>query len=336
MSRWLVLSIVVVGCASPTGTAGPDDPGPPDPGAPSIDSDGDGISDDLETELMERFGPELRVPPSDIDWTRPANVDWYLPQVKMRFDHAGCPDDSTNLLDVGAITIANLSEQSHHTKATGLGLCKHNTDDADLRRSNEKHLEFFLQAGDDAVHGGIPDDRSDEWRAYVQVRPSAYVTEDGRAAAYDLQVWDFFAYNDAVATINHEADWEHTTISISADLEVVSVFYATHDAGFRVDDLDTLQWTGEHVVGYVADGTHATYASPGAHAGPVVEDHCYDGGPVWSTWDNFVNLGDIGHITPGQEWASYGGRWGEVGELEFTSGPPGPMFHGTWDTHTEY
>jgi hypothetical protein len=284
---------------------------------------------------MARFGPELRLPPDEHDWTRPSTVEWYLARVKMRFDHAGCPDDSSNLLDVGAITAANIHAQQHFTKASGTGLCRHNSAPEDQRFSNQRHLEFFLQPEDadaDSVHAGIPPDRSAEWRAYNQVRPSAYP-----GAAYDLQVWYFFPYNDNVASANHEADWEHMTVSIAADEQIVSVFYATHDAGHRIDDLSQLIVVDDtHVVGYIADGSHATYDTAGDHPGPVVPDHCYDSGPVWRTWESFANLGDVGKITPGHEWALYGGRWGEVGETSFTSGPPGPMFQPKWDTSNEY
>lgn len=292
------------------------------------DNDEDGIADELERRLMEEFGPELRLAPDEHDWTRPANVDWYLPKVKMRFDHPNCPDDGDNLIDREKITFTNIFDQTHYTKST---LCSHNDGAADLRDASKKHLEFFLQAEDDsAVHPGIPAERADEWRAYIQVRTSGYP-----GAAYDLQVWYFFPYNDNVGGANHEADWEHMTISLSAEPAVVSVFYATHDAGHRIDDLAQLQWVDTHVVGYVADGSHATYERAGDHPGPVVADHAYDGGPAWQTWTNFKNLGQVGKVLDGQDWARYGGRWGEVGSASFTSGPPGPMFNGKWDTTKE-
>lgn len=320
------------------------DSGTTDPVVPPIevtdptDADGDGIPEQVEDYVMSKFGPELRLAPDDIDWTRPANVEWYLPKVKMRFDHPNCPDDSENILDVGAITGANIHAQQHYTKSSGTGLCRHNDQPDDLRYSNQRHLDFFLQAeDDDLVHAGIPPERSSEWRAYIQVRPSGYVRADGKAAAYDLQVWYFFPYNDNVASANHEADWEHLTVSISSDYEFVSVFYATHDDGHRIDDPTKLIFVEDsHVVGYVADGSHATYESAGDHPGPFVEDHTYDGGPVWHTWTNYGNVGQVGKLLPGNEWALYGGRWGEVGETSFTSGPPGPTFQSKWDTANEY
>ncbi len=321
--------VLAAGCAVDPSTPPPDDVVP-------VDLDEDGIDDHLEDQLMQQFGPEIRLAPDAIDWTRPANVDWYLPQVQMRFDHPGCPDDG--ILELGAISFDTIHAQTHFTKASGTGLCKHNGSADDMRSSAKKHLDFFLQSdNDDAVHPGIPPERAAEWRSYIQVRPSGYVRADGVAAAYDLQVWFFYAYNDFVVSANHEADWEHMTISITEDLQIASVFYATHDAGHRIDDMSQLAFVEDtHVVGYAADGSHATYETPGTHAGPVVDDHAYDGGPVWHTWDNFSNLGQVGHVLNGQTWALYGGRWGEVGQTDFTSGPPGPMFNGKWDTKNEY
>ncbi|HEU0030096.1 MAG TPA: Vps62-related protein [Kofleriaceae bacterium] len=328
MRRLASLLLVIVGCTHDAPAFEPTDP---------TDSDEDGLPDQLEDHVMALFGPELRLPPDDIDWTRPANVDWYLPQVHMRFDQAGCPDDA--ILDDGAVTFDSIHAQDHFKKQSGLGLCQTSTNPADERFSNQKATEFFLQPSDDAaVHPGIPPERSAEWRAYIQVRPSTYVrASDGQAAAYDLQVWYFFPYNDAVSVANHEADWEHLTIAVSADFDFVSAFFATHGDGHRVDDAGALTFVDDtHLAAYIADGTHATYESPGDHPGPVVDDHCYDGGPIWQTWSSYANLGQIGHVIGNQTWARYGGRWGEVGASDVTSGPVGPMFNGKWNTETEY
>ncbi|HEY0094388.1 MAG TPA: hypothetical protein VGB96_08695, partial [Archangium sp.] len=49
-----------------------------------VDADADGIDDGLEDQLAAKFAPEVRLAPLSIDWTRPANVDWYLARVHMR------------------------------------------------------------------------------------------------------------------------------------------------------------------------------------------------------------------------------------------------------------
>jgi hypothetical protein len=329
----IVLALLIPACGD-----GPADPGTDEPEfevTDPSDGDGDGIADQLEDHMMDVFGPELRLAPDNIDWTRPANVEWYVSRVHMRFDHDGCPDDG--VLDT--VTVATIASQQHYTKATGTGLCQHNSGTDDLRFSNKKQLEFFLQPTDaDATHKGIPPARNAEWRVYTQVRPSSYVRADGKAAAYDLQVWYFFPYNDFIASANHEADWEHMTLSIADDLTFVSAFFATHNTGERFDDPGELAWTDTHVIAYIADGSHATYRSAGAHGTgvPGAEDHAYDNGPIWSSWTHYANLGQVGHVLNEQTWAAYGGRWGEVGELAETSGPPGPMFNGKWDTKNEY
>ena len=113
----ILLALFLPSC----GTA-PADPGTGEPEfevTDPSDGDGDGIADQLEDHLMDVFGPELRLAPDNIDWTRPANVEWYLSRVHMRFDHDGCPDDG--VLD--NVTVATIASQQHYTKATGTGLC---------------------------------------------------------------------------------------------------------------------------------------------------------------------------------------------------------------------
>jgi len=139
------------------------------------DNDVDGIDDAFEGQLASKFAPEVRLPPDSVDWTRPANVDWYLARVHMRFDHSGCPDHQ--ILALGAVTQANLSTQSH---ATTNWMCSHTST---VYGSNVKHLEFFLQPPDDTVHNGTT---STGWRTYVHVKKSVVVT-----GGYDVQYWFF-------------------------------------------------------------------------------------------------------------------------------------------------
>jgi Vacuolar protein sorting-associated protein 62 len=310
---------------------------PPYPGTETADADGDGIADALEHYLITQFAPELRLAPDDIDGTRPANVDWYLPKVHMRFDHPSCPDHE--VLAIGTITFDNIGTQTHPTSSGVAPFCSHTSTtlaSGTATASFTQHKDFFLQPEDTAlVHPGIPPARKAEWRAYAHVRKSSYVrASDQQAAAYDIQIWFFYAFNDSVGPVNHEADWEHVTISVTSALDFVSAYYSAHSDGIRFDDPAKLAWLGgTHPVGYAADGSHAVYESAGEHpsAVPGFPDHAYDGGPTWETWENFANLGERGAILDGQGWANYDGRWGEVGDLEDTSGPVGPMYSGRWN-----
>jgi Vacuolar protein sorting-associated protein 62 len=350
MKLSLLLSVTVVSACAANQPADDDDlPGQADSGAllgahqaprftgtDPTDADGDGIADELEDYLIAQFAPQLRLAPDNIDWTRPANVDWYLPKVHMRFDHPNCPDHQ--VLAIGQVTADSVWRQTHPTSSGIAPLCSHTSTTLASGTSTAtftKHEDFFLQPeDDDLVHPGIPPSRSSEWRVYGHVRKSGYVrASDRKAAAYDVQIWFFYAYNDSVGGVNHEADWEHATISVTSDLDVVSVYFSAHSDGNRFDDLTKLAWTGRtHPVGYSADGSHAVYESAGEHpsAVPGFPDHTYDGGPIWETWNNFTNLGERGKILHGQSWAQYDGRWGEVGAIEDTSGPVGPMYNGRW------
>lgn len=283
------------------------------------DVDGDGLPDAAEDWIAERWAPELRLPPDDVDWTRPASVDWYLPYVHMRFDHPRCLDHE--VLPLGGVTQQNLSRQTHEL-AEGVGLCSHT---GEVVSSGNDETGFFLQPPDDAVHAGSSNPA--DWRTYVHVKPSA-----SHPGAVDIQYWFFFPYNDWVATVNHEADWEHITVVASGDGTLRGVWYANHNGGDWYEPEEVpLTPEGRPVV-YVADGSHASYPVVGTfNHGPGFDDRTYDGGPVWRTWENWVNVGERGAVRNGQHFIEYGGRWGEVGETSFTSGPQGPAFQDAWN-----
>jgi Vacuolar protein sorting-associated protein 62 len=336
---WVVCALALAGCATDRVLAPPavglqglaGDPvhrAPPAEITDPTDADGDGIPDQLEDYLIAQFAPEVRLAPSTIDWTRPANVDWYLPQVRMRFSHHLCRDHE--VMAAGTITSDNIWRQQHPRSSW---LCAHTRHLVKSGLDGGGTAEaFFLKATKRSVWRGIPEAQRDQWRVYAHVQPSTYVRpSDHLAAAYDVQVWFFYAYNAAIAGFNHEADWEHMTVSVTADFAVVSVYFSEHRGGRRVDDLRVLRWVdGTHVVGFSARGTHASYPDPGAHRGQIVDDLCYDGGPRWQTWRNFINLGERGHILGGQDWARYDGRWGQTGMWSVTTGPVGPMFNPRW------
>lgn len=283
------------------------------------DEDADGLPDEGEDWLAAKFAPELRLPPAEIDWTRPASVDWYLPYVHMRFDHPNCPDHE--VLPIGAVSQESLSQQTH-ARSEGVAVCNHTSE---IVSSATSEKGFFLQPPDDAIHNGSSNPA--DWRVYVHVKASKRV-----AGGVDIQYWFFYPYNDWVASVNHEADWEHVTIVASGDGTLQGAWFATHNGGEWHDPADlTLTDDGRPVV-FVADGSHASYPTVGEfEQGPGFTDRTYDGGPIWRTVENWVNVGERDAIRNGQNFLSYGGRWGEVGTTDFTSGPQGPAFQDAWD-----
>lgn len=54
-------------------------------------------------------------------------------------------------------------------------------------------------------------------------------------------------------------------------------------------------------------------------------------GPVWKTWTRWYNVGEIDRPRSGQSFIRYAGRWGEIGESGYTTGPRTPSFRAAWN-----
>jgi hypothetical protein len=288
-----------------------------------IDNDRDGLADRLENELALKFAPEVRLPPDSKDWTRPANVDWFLSRATMRFEHNNCSDHQ--VLPRGTVTQANVAQQKHPRSKgpADFSRCQH-TDNQDY---SNKDIGFFLQLTNED-HKGAP---SSQWRTYAHVKRSKLIP-----AGIDIQYWFFYAYNDWIGAMNHEGDWEHMTVTILPDGNFHSAWYAQHNDGQRYMPGQLAFVNGTHPVVYSADGSHASYPTAGKHfiSGTVVfEDYTYNGGPQWRTWDNLINVGEKSYPLNGQTFIQYSGRWGEIGQTKHTSGPTGPAFQDAWNKY---
>jgi len=280
------------------------------------DNDGDGIADSVEASLMARFSPTVRLDPSDT--TRPANVDWYLPYVHMRFNHPHCPDHQ--VLADGTVDQGKLSTQTHPTDNI---ICSHTST---IYSSGSSHAEFFLQPTDTSIWSGTA---ASGWRTYVHVKKSSLVS-----GGYDVQYWFFYAYDDGPLDFNHEADWEHITVTANADQSFASAWYAQHNSGTRYSASQLHFVNGTHPVVYSAKGTHASYPSAGSFDVTLgFTDYTSDGGPSYDTASNQVNVGEIGAPLSGQTFIKYGGGWGEIGSTSYTTGPRTPSYQPTWNSY---
>jgi len=316
-----------------------------------VDNDGDGIDDGIENDLANTYAPVLYMPNlitrdqagSGVwgDWTWPANVEWYLPNVQMRFHHNNCPDHQ--ILNQGTITVSNVTTQRH--QSTG-SFCLHSgtTYGSNGDGGWNKDQTFFLQAtNDDVTHPGVRDPSG--WKVYTHVYRN-------NLGGYSIQYWFFYAYNDFISAYNHEADWEHITVQLDANQQKYSVTFAAHYSPKTWPASQVLWYNnGTHPLVWVADGSHASYASEGECDSAYPEgtnESCWTNPDQrWFTWSGgkgsdaglqgggLVNVGEMpaqGRPMPGQEWLLYSGRWGEIGTEELvkdedTSGPRGPGQH---------
>jgi hypothetical protein len=350
MKKWIALVGLVAAAAACADSAQPValDGAEPSLALTGVNADGDAIDDGLEADLAARFAPVLYMPnlitQADAnngvggDWTWPASVQWYLANTQMRFHHASCPDHQ--IMDVGTITTSNVTTKSHQ-RSSGW-LCSHSgtiyTSAGGGGWSEDAH--FFLQAVNDGlVHPGVRD--ASQWPAYVRVYSNA-------AGGYSIQYWFFYAYNDFIGSINHEGDWEHVTVSLNPDQTVRGVYFAQHNGEQFLAPSQVSWYGGTHPQVWVADGSHASFASEAACDGSLLEgtsQNCWTNvNQRWFTWAGgkgtaaglqgagLVNVGEAGTQMPGQGWMKYSGRWGELGEMSATSGPRSPMYQGFWTT----
>jgi hypothetical protein len=290
--------------------ADPDQNADPDAASPADDP---ALPAATQGELIKAFAPKLNLNPDDT--YRPANVDWYLARVSMRFNHASCPDHE--LLALGKVTQPALGAQSH---ADDKAFCQH--DGNDIRKSIAD-TSFFLEVADSATYKGAP--RAD-WKTYVVWRPKA-------GGLVDIEYWAFYPYNDGFLTFNHEADWEHVTVSIdpkgnAAQGKALRVFFSAHKGGTTLNVGDpNLEMDGNHPISYVAKGTHANYSKPGTYTIPgiplgVAKDVAKAApvADVWKTEGTVLLVGTRSTPKNGQVFVKYWGRWGQIGSNSETSG----------------
>lgn len=347
MKKWLSLlpiAVLLAGCAD---TVAPSRMSPDKPNLNvavwGYDSDSDGIDDGTEWDLANRFAPVLNMPylidhsqagSVSGDWAWPATVDWYLPQVQMRMHHDNCPDHQ--ILNVGSVSAYSITRQSHQRAVSFYG-CAHSGATYYSNRDWAAENHFFLQPTNNGVHDGIHN--PDAWKVYFH----AYRNNIG---GISIQYWFFYAYNDFAGGFNHEVDWEHINVKLRPDYTAEGAFFSAHDGGSYHGATD-MQWQDvTHPRVWVADGSHASYNSFYKCNTTTVygwSESCWDlPTQQWYTWSGgrggnvgyqgagLVNIGEKERPMAGQEWIQYSGRWGEVGNINGTSGPPGPGYQGNW------
>ncbi|CAE6401042.1 unnamed protein product [Rhizoctonia solani] len=155
-------------------------------------------------------------------------------------------------------------------------------------------------------------------------------------------------YNGSVYG-DHVGDWENIMIRF-LNGSPQSVHYSQHSDG-PAYTYDATPKCGLRPIAYSAGGSHANYATVGAHNHSAnfgyLTDHA-DAGPMWDITLNYVaywystEKGFVGatHNQVSGSWLEFIGHWGDKqypdsdprqhsleGQYRYTSGPPGPIGH---------
>jgi hypothetical protein len=177
--------------------------------------------------------------------------------------------------------------------------------------------------------------RNPAYRDRVYGRISYRRNDAGAIVGAWLQYWVFYYYNSfqVLGFGRHEGDWEMIQIEVDENARPQRAVYAQHNTG-SVCDWERVRRTGSgraRPVVFVANGSHASYVTPGEHDIPNVPG----GDRANGTGRRLANerLRVISGSSP--RWVAWPGFWGgtksEVEQIP-TSSPRGPAFQGDkWD-----
>jgi hypothetical protein len=188
----------------------------------------------------------------------------------------------------------------------------------------------------------------------------AIITVDKGNGMLDAFYFYFYAYNQGDWVFNlpslefgdHVGDWEHNMIRFQNG-EPQAVWYSQHADG-EAFTYAAVQKQGIRPLTFVANGTHADYATSGAHdhtipdvnlPGGPLEDHC-DEGTLWDptlaaygySYANTSNTFTAYSGSASPNWLYFEGHWGDAqlpdstpgqvdifGQQKYVAGPTGPI-----------
>jgi hypothetical protein len=277
--------MVVLMAAGSIGSRHASADGPPAPTLQlPVDADHDGINEDLEQRLAERFAPLVYIEPDESNY--PVNVDWFLQRANLHY-YEDCTGDVE--YSVGPIPISRQLLGPDQTSFwTGGPNC--GEDDTDFRNPPHRPLNtiatdpdgqysvgslttgysdqqtFLLADLDDFDQVGSTDPR--DWKTYFHAYPSS----DGGVM---IQYWHVFAYNQFGGGFDdHGGDWDASIqVELTAELTLKGVWFSRHaddhpgtffcasaDAGCGTPQVHLFDST--HPVVTIDGGGHAAFRSP--------------------------------------------------------------------------
>jgi hypothetical protein len=249
-----------------------------------VDADHDGINDDLEQKLAERFAPVIYIEPDESNY--PVNVEWFLDRARLQY-HEDCAidrDDNRGTFPIGAQLLGpsgafwaggpNCGEDDtgyRHPPHRQLTTVATDPDGqfsvGALTTGYSDQQTFVLTDLASVFHVGSADPH--DWKTYFHVYPAA----DGGVM---IQYWHVFAFNAFGGGFDdHGGDWDASIqVWLTPDLTLRGVWFSRHaddhpgtffcaspDAGCGAPQVRLFDST--HPVVTIDGGGHAAFRSPG-------------------------------------------------------------------------
>jgi hypothetical protein len=286
---------------------------------PSRDADLDGLDDELEDQLAERFAPIVYHGARESSF--PVSVDWWLAHT-----HLAIVDGSSWSTETRRIVTGPLAQAQLLGRVAVLGDTAVSSSGS---RSRGKQKSFFLE---NVPRSSLPSAiQPTDWVTYVHSYPN-------ELGGVTLQYWRAYARDDARlmgVELGHGGDWEAIAVHLDDHLQPVRTTYLGHTG--ILDGGSAVRWEGTHPIVWSEEGGHAS--APDARnmrSSQFIRQATWKGGVV-SRWDGavlgrsggLVNLGEKSHPRNDQLFVQYSGLWGAPGRLFMTSGYWGPAFNET-------
>ena len=280
------------------------------PQVAGVDEDNDGVEDDLEATLAERFAPILVFEGEETFY--PVSIDYHLNNSNLNQSRAG--DD---LVDADP-TVEEIGNYTDPDDKYYLDNRLGNTSNDGIELDYQEQLKSL------------------NYTVYVRVTEDNYESLDYIV----IQYWFFYAYNKGPLN-THEGDWEMIQIILDPGQKPREAMYSQHTEGERAS-WSLVMKDDDHPKVYVARGSHANYFRAYQGKLSMANDDVGEDGKTLEPSDyDMIMLGEKGkgNHTADQDWLDYAGRWGEYGtdqdELRGKRGSYGPVYReegSMWDT----
>jgi hypothetical protein len=280
---------------------------------PEADFDRDGLKDQLEQELAEKFAPIVFHHPDEPNL--PTSVKTFLSQTELWFYDGRCHPPLEKVSDRLQTSIPITKHSSCEPSESAVE--SHGT------RSRDKNSTFFLKNVDDNSRIGSLDPQN--WTTYFHCYPN----DQGGVT---IQYWRFYAYNTGhflghpFVIGSHGGDWEAIHVVLNSSYTPVTARFLGHR------NISTRSWSS-----LLSEGTHLLVKSEkGGHtsvpfgdkdsrqAGTFIRQETWSSGRVrWaikskhgrlpekdSSSPPLVNLGEKTAPARDMEFLQYSGLWG--------------------------
>lgn len=292
-----------------------------------LDVDEDGVDDNFEQQIIDRFSPVVKLHPAEHFF--PTDVHTFANHSVLMYDHTESHHRCVVVEETSGA--ATLHAQTHPADAscTLRGKCTHSgplmysRNDGNISDGGSR---FYQKIRSEEYYFGADGVNVKDVPAYAHVHPAA---NNAHAGLIAVQFWFLYAFNGPTDILfgQHEGDWEHVSLVVHPHtLQVHEAYFAAHShEALWIPASNVTFADGTHPVVYSAKYSHASYESAGIKrrkiAGGIVSDTCADGGIVWRP--KAINVGEQLKPMRFHDWLLYNGKWGSEDERpSFLNGSP--------------